>query len=57
MVKSPGCSSALQNDTVGHYRWTRVGGVVLHFKALNADPCERKDIFDDVSFKLVDHLP
>lgn len=50
--KSPGCISALGYDAVGRYRWTLVGSV-LHFKALNEDPCERKEIFNDVSFKLV----
>jgi hypothetical protein len=50
--KSPGCIAQLGFDTVGRYRWTRVGGM-LRFTAMNADPCERREIFDGVSFRLI----
>lgn len=43
-------------DAVGRYRWTLSGGM-LHFDALNDDPCERRDLFTNVTYTLVSHLP
>jgi hypothetical protein len=54
LFMSPGCISELGYDAVGRYMWTHVGSL-LHFTALNADPCERRDIFNNVSFALISH--
>jgi len=53
---APGCIDEIGYDAVGRYRWTLSEGL-LRFSALNADPCERKAVFDGASFKLVTQLP
>lgn len=50
--RSPGCMDELGYDAVGRYRWTLVVKV-LKFTTLNADPCDRRQIFDGVSFSFL----
>lgn len=50
---APHCDSI---DAVGRYRWT-LNGDLLHFTALNDDPCERKAMFDNETYKLLQQLP
>lgn len=41
-------------DAVGRYRWS-LKADVLHFEALDQDPCERRLLFDNVSYTLIAH--